>query len=243
MDVLFLILAVLVINTLLGAVGIFSFWVKEKNLRTVSFFLMAFAAGTLLGGAFFHLFEESLEQGLESETVFLFALGGFVAFFIFENWLHWHRCAECKIHPYTFNILIGDGIHNLIDGIIVAITFLISVELGLAASIAILAHEIPQELGIFGVMVHGGQNKNKSLIYSVAAQSTSIIGGLLGYFFAPSLSPYVPLLLPLAAGGFIYISSSDLIPEIHKSERTQKIFGIVALFIGLLFMWILKGAH
>ncbi len=242
MDVFFWIFGILLINTLIGGAGILSLWVVKKNLRRIAFLLMSFAAGNLLGGAFFHLLVHSLEE-VDAELVFVSALSGFLVFFIFENYLHFHRCAECKIHPYTYTVLIGDAIHNIFDGIVVAITFLLSIPLGIATSIAILMHEIPQELGIFGVMVHSGQDKKKSILYPLLAQSTSIIGGILGYAFSSSLEEYIPLFLPFVAGGFIYIASADLIPEIHKSEKWQKIEGILALFFGLSLMWALKGLH
>jgi len=242
MDVFFWIFGILLINTLIGGAGILSLWVVKKNLRRIAFLLMSFAAGNLLGGAFFHLLVHSLEE-VDAELVFVSALSGFLVFFIFENYLHFHRCAECKIHPYTYTVLIGDAIHNIFDGIVVAITFLLSIPLGIATSIAILMHEIPQELGIFGVMVHSGQDKKKSILYPLLAQSTSIIGGILGYAFSSSLEEYIPLFLPFVAGGFIYIASADLIPEIHKSEKWQKIEGILALFLGLSLMWALKGLH
>ncbi|MGC9005467.1 MAG: ZIP family metal transporter [Candidatus Micrarchaeia archaeon] len=240
MDVFFWIFGILLLNTIIGGVGILSLLVAKKDLQRIAFFLMAFAAGTLLGGAFLHLLIHSLEE-VSADVVFISTLFGFLIFFIFENYLHFHRCVECKIHPYTYLILVGDAIHNIFDGIVVAVTFLISIPLGIATSIAILTHELPQELGIFGVMVHSGQDKKKSILYSVLAQSTSIIGGILGYAFSFSLEEYIPSLLPFVAGGFIYIASADLIPEIHKTEKWQKIEGILALLFGLVFMWIMKG--
>jgi len=242
MDVFFWIFGILFINTLIGGVGILSLWVVKKDLRRIAFFLMAFAAGNLLGGAFFHLLVHSLEE-VNAELVLTSALFGFLLFFIFENYLHFHSCVECKIHPYTYTVLIGDALHNIFDGVVVAVTFLLSIPLGIATSIAILLHEIPQEIGIFGVMVHSGQDKKKSIFYPILAQSTSIIGGILGFAFSSSFEGYIPLFLPFVAGGFIYIASADLIPEIHKSEKWQKIEGILALFLGLLLMWMLRGLH
>jgi zinc and cadmium transporter len=241
-DVFLFIFAVLFLNTLIGGVGVLSFLFVKKNLSRIAFILMSFSAGILLGGAFFHLLHHSLEEGhAPLDEILLSTLFGFLVFFIFENYLHFHRCVECKIHPYTYLILIGDGLHNIFDGIVVATTFIISIPLGVATSIAVLLHEVPQELGIFGAMIHAGQDKTKSIIYPMLAQSTSLLGGVLGYVFFSSIEQYVPIFLPFVAGGFMYIASADLIPEIHKSEKWQKIEGILALFLGLAFMWALKG--
>lgn len=242
MDTFFWIFGILLLNTLIGAIGVLSFWVAKKDLQRIAFILVSFSAGTLLSGAFFHLLAHSLEE-VNADFVLLYTLFGFLFFFIFENYLHFHRCVECKVHPYTYTVLIGDAMHNIFDGIVVAITFILSIPLGIATSIAIIMHEIPQEIGIFGVMVHSGQGKKKSILYPILAQSTSIIGGVLGYAFSSSLEEFIPLFLPFVAGGFIYIASADLIPEIHKSEKWQKVEGILALFFGLALMLALKGMH
>ena len=240
MDVFFWIFGILLLNTLIGAVGVLSFWVVKKDLQRIAFILTSFSAGTVLGSAFFHLLTNSLEE-VNANFVLLSALFGFLVFFIFENYLHFHRCVECKVHPYTYTVLIGDAIHNIFDGVTIAAAFFLSIPLGITTSIAIIMHEIPQELGIFGVMVHSGQDKKRSILYPMLAQSTSIIGGVLGYAFSSSLEELIHLFLPFVAGGFIYIASADLIPEIHKSEKWQKGEGILALFFGLTLMWALKG--
>ncbi len=241
MDAFLWLLAALSVNTLLGAVGVITLYFHdEKRLKFISYLLMAFSAGSLLGGAFIHLLPEAAEN-IESNALYGIALAGFILFALIESYLHHHRCKECNVHPFTYLVLIGDGIHNIIDGVILAAAFVVSIPLGIATSIVIIAHEIPQELGIFGVEVHGGMEKLKALVYSVAAQATCFIGGLAGYFYLASVGQYAQYLLPFAAGGFIYIASSDLIPELHKGEGMKRIYGVITMFIGLVFMIFVKA--
>lgn len=240
MDALLWLLIVLILNTLMGAVGAITLYFRDREtLKFISYLLMAFAAGSLLGGAFLHLLPEASEN-MNIMLMFEITLIGFILFSLIESYLHFHRCKECNMHPFTYLVLIGDALHNIIDGIILAAAFIVDINIGIATSFVIIAHEIPQELGIFGVEVHGGMEKIKALVYSVLAQSTCIIGGIAGYFWFNSLSEYAAYLLPFAAGGFIYIASSDLIPELHKEEGVKRMYGIVMLFVGLLFMFGVK---
>ena len=228
-----------ILDALLGFVGVFSLWLSQHDMKKIANILMAFAAGSLLGGAFFHLLPESLEK-IDVEEVFTLALAGFVLFIFLESYLHWHHCKECPIHPFSYVILIGDAVHNFLGGITLAASFLMSIPLGIATIVAIIAHELPQQLGIFGVLVKGGFARNKAIVYSFLAQSTIILGALVGYFLAGIVGGLIPLLVPFAAGNFIYIASSDLIPEMHKAEGWERIKGLFVFFLGLALMWALK---
>jgi zinc and cadmium transporter len=136
-------------------------------------------------------------------------------------------------------MIIGDAVHNMIDGFVLAASFFASIPLGIATTIVIIAHEFPQQLGVFGVLFHGGQTKQKALLYSFLAQCTVIIGGLLGYFLATSAAGASAYLLPIAAGGFIYIAAADLVPEVHKSTGAAKILTFFTFILGLAFMlWV-----
>lgn len=234
------ILGAAVLDALLGFVGVFSLWLSKKDLHKIIHILVAFAAGSLLGGAFFHLLPESLAE-IEAEAVLGMALLGFLLFVLLESFLHWHHCKECDIHPFSYMMVIGDGVHNLLGGIILAASFLVSIPLGIATTIAILAHELPQQLGIFGVLVKGGFGRNKAILHSFAAQSTVIVGALIGYYLSGAADGVLPLLVPFAAGNFIYIAASDLIPEIHKSEGWGKLVSLVVFGLGLAFMLAIKG--
>lgn len=228
------------LDALLGFVGVFSLWFSKKKIDAVLPVLVAFAAGSLLGGAFFHLLPESLE-GVGAESVLLLALGGFVFFMLMESYLHFHRCKECDIHPFSYMIVLGDGIHNFLGGIVLAASFLASIPLGVATTIAILAHELPQQLGIFGVLVKGGFKRNRAILYSFGAQSTVILGGLVGYFLSGAVGGIIPMLVPFAAGNFIYIAASDLIPEMHKSYGIARVTSILVFSLGVLFMYVIAG--
>lgn len=232
------ILGAAILDALLGFVGVFSLWLSNKDLKKVVHVFTAFAAGSLLGGAFLHLLPESLE-GTNAADVLLYALAGFALFIILEAYIHWHHCKECDVHPFSYMMVVGDALHNFLGGLVLAASFLISIPLGIATLIAIVAHEFPQQLGIFAVLVKGGFSKNKAILYSFIAQSTIILGALLGYFLS-GIQGLTTFLVPFAAGNFIYIAASDLIPEMHKSEGRNKITALALFFVGILFMWALK---
>jgi zinc and cadmium transporter len=214
---------------------------KKKTLKRILTFLVAFSAGALLGGAFFHLLPESAEE-LTLEVASIYLVAGFCGFFVLERVLYWHHCheGECKVHPFNYLILLGDGVHNFIDGLVIAASFLVSVPFGIVTTLLIIGHEIPQELGDFGVLVYGGFGRRKALFYNFISQLTCVLGGIVGFFVSPFIGSMHPL-LALAAGGFLYISASDLIPELHKEKCTNKSLGCFAVFIvGIAFMLVIK---
>ena len=231
------IIIVTVINGLLAFAGLIFFNYK-KNRHLI--LLISFTTGTLLGGAFFHFIPESIELGLFKLTSL--TIIGFILFLFLEKFLYWHHChdGKCDEHPFTYLLLYGDAMHNFIDGLIIASSFLISVSFGIITSLLILLHELPQEISDIGVLIYGGLSKKKALIYNFLAQLTSVIGGILGYFFL-SLKDYSIFLLPIAAGGFLYISISDLIPEIFKEKNLGKlVINLLFIILGLSLMIIAK---
>lgn len=240
MDVLILILAAAIFNSLVGLTGVVTFAIQnDRVMKFASFVLVAFAAGALLGGGFFHLLPESLEL-LDVVLVMELALAGFIVFLVLEVALHWHSCEECEIHPFSLLMLVGDAFHNVMDGIIIAASFLTSIPLGIATTIAIIMHEVPQELGVFGVQVYGGIKKEMALRNSFLAQLTCVIGAVAAYFFMSTAEILSYYILPFAAGGFVYIAASDLIPELHKENNRKKLLGFAVFFIGLLFMYLMR---
>ncbi|HJX06239.1 MAG TPA: ZIP family metal transporter [Candidatus Nanoarchaeia archaeon] len=244
MDVLIWILLATIINGLVGLIGIFSLWMNEKLFKKIVMVLVAFSAGALLSGAFFHLLAESLDS-LSPARAFAYMMIGFIMFFVVERFLHWHHChkhgGKCEIHPVSYLIILGDSVHNLIDGIIIGASFLVSIPFGIITTLLIIGHEIPQELGNFGVLVYGGFGKTKALVYSFLAQISCVIGGLLGYVFSSRVEGVIPFILPFAAGGFIYIAASDLIPELHKEPKLMKSLLSFGFFLaGVVFMFLLK---
>jgi len=228
--------------SLLSFVGVVTLIIKGKLFDKILFALIGFSAGALIGGAFLHLMPEALE-GLASEQVFFYFILGFVVFLILERFFHWRHChdGKCDIHVFTYLNLIGDGIHNFLDGIVIAISFLVSVHLGIVTTLAVIFHEIPQELGDFGVLVYGGFSKIKALFFNFLSAITAIAGALITYLIADKIENIAVGLLAVTAGGFSYIASSDLIPEIHKQKDAKKANLAFLLFLaGLIFMWIAK---
>jgi len=231
--------------SLISLIGIFTFFIKENLLHRVLFYLIGFSAGGLLGGAFLHLLPEALEQA-ESQIVFIYLILGFISFFILERYLHWRHCHEgvCSVHAFTYLNLIGDSIHNFADGLVIGASFLVSIRFGIITSLAIILHEIPQEIGDFGVLVYGGFSKFKALYYNFVTALTCIVGAILGYFISANIQNFSPFLLSFTAGGFIYIAACDLVPELHKQEDLRK--GISSMFAflgGILFILLARVAR
>ena len=209
-------------------------------------FLVALSAGALMGGAFLHLMPEAVAaySEIEIDLMFLNVIMGFVVFFLLEKILYWHHChdAECEEHTFGYMILVGDIMHNFIDGLVIAAAFVSNIQLGIATTLAIAFHEIPQELGDFGVLLHSGMKKRKAILMNFVTALAIIIGGLLGFSISSVASNFVQILLPIAAGGFIYIASSDLIPELRKIDDPKKSASTFAVFLfGILLMWIAKA--
>ena len=231
-----------ILVSLISLVGIFALSLKEKLLNKILLVLVALSAGTLMGGAFIHLIPEAIGK-FQSAGVFINVLIGFVAFLLIEKVLHWRHChhGKCEIHTFAYMNIFGDIMHNLIDGMIIAASFVTNVGLGIVTTVAVSIHEIPQEIGDFGVLVHGGFTKNKALLLNFLTGLTAVLGGIIGYYLASYTSYTAELLLPLAAGGFIYVAASDLIPEIRKELDLKKsllYFGVFVL--GIILMYGLK---
>ena len=228
-----IIVAVLVVS-LISLVGVIFLVVKEKILSRILTELVAFATGALLGAAFLHMIPEAFEA-LGPDSLRLVVLG-IITFFILERFLYWRHCheAECKTHMFVYLNLFGDGVHNFIDGLVIAAGFIAGSSLGLTTTLAVIAHEIPQELGDFGVLVYGGLSKTRALLYNLLSALTAVLGGVGGYFISTYTMGFSSVLIPFAAGGFIYIASSDLIPEIHKERSFYKtLLQLTSLLLGL----------
>lgn len=234
-----------IVVSLISFVGIISLLLKENLLNEILLLLISFSAGALIGGAFLHLIPEAVEKSGQN-GVYLFVIVGFILFFILEKYLYWRHChkGKCEIHTFTYLNLVGDGVHNLIDGLIIGSSFVVSINFGIATSFAIIMHEIPQEIGDFGVLVYGGLNKNKALSYNFLSAITAVVGTIIGYALANTSDDFLKLLMPIAAGGFIYIASCDLIPELHKQSDIKKATLSMGVFIlGVAFMYFAAAIH
>ena len=242
MAVLFLIILSTFLVSLLSFIGVFTLSLSEKILEKILFYLVALSIGGLMGGAFLHLLPEASEK-FGNSNVFLYALAGFFLFLIIEKIIHWRHCHEghCPVHTFAYMNLIGDGIHNFIDGLIMAAAFISSPGLGVASTIAIFLHEIPQEIGDFGVLVYGGIKKKRALLYNFLTAVTAVFGGIFGYYFLSATDAASKFLLAFAAGGFLYIAASDLIREIRKENNVKKsVLNFIFIFLGLLAMYLVK---
>ena len=230
------------IVSLVSLVGIVALVLREKTLNKILLILVAFAAGALLGGAFFHLLPEALDISL-SLNIFVFLMAGFCMFFILEKALYWRHChdGKCEVHVFTYLSLIGDAIHNFLDGLVIASAFIINAGVGVASTLAIISHEIPQELGDFGILIYGGFTKRKAIVFNFFSALLAILGALVGYLLASIVADFALYLLPFAAGGFIYIASSDLIPELHKeTNKKRSLISFIFFLVGLAVMYATK---
>lgn len=241
-----MVLANIILYTLLisscALVGIFSLAARSERLEKILLFLVSISAGTLMGGAFFHLMPEAAEE-LPIDEVLLFVLFAFVVFFLIEKVLHWRHChkGQCDVHSFGHMNLIGDSVHNFIDGLIIAATFIVDFHLGIATVLAIAFHEIPQEIGDFGVLLYAGFKKGRALFLNFLVALAVVLGGIIGYFLSFCDHGWIPYLLSFAAGGFLYISTSDLIPEIRKEANLKKsLISLCFFLIGLGIMYFAK---
>jgi zinc and cadmium transporter len=235
------ILATTILISLLAWIGIFTLFLSDDLLDRLLLVLVALAAGGLIGGAFLHLLPRAIrEYGVEDTLpMFLYLLVGFCLFYVLEQFIHWHHHhgATHEKDAVSYLVLVSDTIHNFIDGLVIAGSFLVGVDVGLVTAAAIALHEIPQEIGDFGVLVYGGFERFQALVLNYATQATVVVGGLVGYGFTNVLGGTPTFLLPFAAGNFIYIASSDLIPEIKHEEDHRKAAVYFLVFLtGILLM-------
>jgi zinc and cadmium transporter len=205
-----------ILMSAIALVGGVTLLLPEPTLKKILRPLVALAAGTLLGGAMFHMIPAAVETFGNGLWIYIWILVGFALFFVLEQFLHWHHCHRVphEHRPLTILLLIADAIHNFIGGLAVAGAFLIDIRVGISTWLAAAAHEVPQELGDFSILIHGGWKKKSALLYNLLSALTFLAGGLVAY--AASFSFDTSFLLPFAAGNFIYIAASDLIPEVKE---------------------------
>jgi zinc and cadmium transporter len=225
----------------MSLVGALALALNPRTLQRGLLILISFAAGALLGDAFLHLIPEVAESEAGLDLAASFALlGGVLTFFVLEKILHWHHAhvpSEEVLHPVAVTNLIGDGLHNFVDGAIVAGGFLVSTKLGLATAIAVALHEIPQEMGDLGILVHAGMKPRRAIAFNVLTALAAIVGAVATLLVAAAVGSIERMLVPFTAGGFVYIASSDLIPELHKEpEAGKSILQLVALLAGVAVM-------
>ena len=222
-------------------IGLFTFSIKEKTLKKILLYFVSFSVGGMLGDAFIHLLPESIKL---NNTIILssYILLGVVTSFIVEKFIQWRHChiPTSKNHPHPFAIMnmIGDSVHNFIDGLIIGASYLTSLQIGFATTVAVILHEIPQEIGDFGVLIHGGFKRNKALFLNFITALTAVLGTIVSLLIGSYFENLTNFLLPFAIGSFIYIASSDLIPELHKETNPMKsVIQLVMLVVGIAVMF------
>lgn len=230
--------------SVIALIGSFTLILKEETLQKILLPLVAFAAGSLIGGAFLLMIPAGIAKYGNNDIFYLWIVLGFLVFFALEQLLHWHHChrasTSCK-QPLTYLILVGDGLHNFIGGLAIGGIFIIDIQLGIMAWLAAAAHEIPQELGDFGVLIHGGWSKKSALMFNVLSALAFLVGGIVAYIASFKLN--VDFLIPFAAGNFIYIGASDLVPELNKHRNVKINFLHFMSFAGgIALMWTIKLA-
>lgn len=234
-----------VIVSLVSFAGVVTISLRKKSLNKLLLFLIAFSAGTLIGSSIFGLIPEAVEIG--GSLAFQWIAGGIVLFFVIERFIHWHHHHhhgdhahhhEGKVKPFAYLNLVGEVMHNFLDGTIIAASYLISIELGIFATIAIIFHEIPQEISDFGILIYGGFPVKKALLYNFLVALTAIVGAVVTFFTIAYVQNMSLILLSLAGGGFLYIALANLMPELHQETNTKKlVIQSVFLLTGILLMY------
>ncbi len=238
------VIASVLLVSLVSILGIFTLFMKVRSLNKILLFLVSFATGALLGDAFIHLIPETAEMiGITVTSSILF-LSGIIIFFIVEKFICWRHChvITSKEHPHPIGMMnfIGDGVHNLIDGMLIAGSFMVNIPLGISTTLAILFHEIPQEIGDFGILLHAGYTKRRALSLNFLSAIMALVGALLVLLIGKGSANLTMYLIPVTAGGFIYIAGSDLIPELHKETDIRKsVVQLIAIMIGISVMALL----
>lgn len=227
----------------ISLIGIFTFALKTNKLEKILLYLVSFSVGALFGDAFIHLLPEAFESANNSWIVGLYVLFGILFSFIIEKVIHWRHChvptSKHHKHRFVYMNLVGDSVHNFIDGLIIAGSYFLSVPIGIATTVAVILHEIPQEIGDFGILVFGGFSKKRALFFNFLTALTAILGAIIGILMSSS-EHLLLFLIPFAAGNFIYIAGSDLIPELHKEECAHNFhnyfFQLLMFILGILIM-------
>ena len=221
--------------SLVSLIWIVALGVKTEYLKKVLLLLVSFSAWALLGDVFIHLFPEMIRSGSRTIRTSLFVLAGIFFGLFTEKVIHRNHChmpiTKTHVHPFAIMNLVWDTVHNFIDGLIIGASYLVSIPVGIATSIAVLFHEIPQEIGDFGVLVHGWFSKKKALLINFLTALSAFIGVIIAVLLGSHISHLTSFLVPFAAGSFIYIAGSDLIPELHKHNWLGQIFGQLIFFL------------
>ncbi len=227
--------------SLASLVGVFALSIKEEFIRKHISLFVSLAVGALLGDVFIHLIPESFEALASGTNIGLLVIAGLFLFFILEKLLHWHHHSDDieKYHTHSVGklVLVSDGVHNFVDGVVIGASFLISVPIGIATTLAVLLHELPQEIGDFAVLLHAGYDRKRALWLNFLSALIAVLGTLVAFILGGTGANFTSWILPLTAGGFIYIAAADLIPELHKTNAVKhSVLQFVSLALGIALM-------
>lgn len=236
------IVSVLIVS-IISLIGVFTLSISNKKLEKFLIYLVSLSAGALFGGAFLHLLPEVINEGFVLTTSY-FILVGIVLFFILEKIVHWHHChhglEKEHIHSFAVMNLVGDGFHNFLDGIIIGVSYLVNIPLGIATTLAVALHEIPQEIGDFGVLLKGGFSKKRAILWNFISALVAVLGLVLAFVLGSFVTNIHHFLIPIAIGGFIYIAGSDLIPELNREFSIKmSIWQLLTFVLGIAIMALL----
>ena len=226
--------------SLISLIGLVLIFINQKTVQKITLFLVSFAVGSLLGDAFIHLIPQSFEFLPQKSIASLSILFGVVLFFILEKILRWHHCHEVDCHQSTKHVatlnLIGDSVHNFIDGALIAASYQISFFVGITTTLAVILHEIPQEIGDFGILIHNGISIKKTIFYNFITSLTSFLGVFLIFSLNYDFSSY---LIPVTAGGFVYLALTDLTPELHRHDPkiSNSLTQLICILLGISLMF------
>ncbi len=210
--------------------------------------MVSFAAGALLGDVFIHLLPELVEESHFTLSTSLYILLGILLFFVLEKILHWRHChhtaTKSHTHPLGTMNLVGDAVHNFIDGALIAGSYMLSIPVGIATTIAVIMHEIPQEMGDFGVLLHSGMKVKKALLFNFLTALSAVLGALMILGLGINNEGLIEVIIPITIGGFLYIANADLIPELHKDVKIKNsIIQLISFLVGIGIMFMLALIH
>lgn len=234
--------------SLISFSGILFLAMRATQLQRIIFILVSFAVGALFGNTFFILIPESFALIENTQLLGLLIVSGLVVMFVLEKFIHWHHCHnvshEHDAAPLGYISLITDSLHNFTDGVLIAAAWMASPEVGIATTVAVVVHEIPQEISDFGVLLHAGFSKRKALFLNFIAACSAILGAVITVLLGSHTEKLIVFILPFAAGGFIYLAGSDLIPELHRESEVRKsLIQLGAILAGLVLMFYISLNH
>lgn len=228
--------------SLISLVGVLFLAFNSEKLKHLLFILVSFAVGGLLGNVFFHLLPEAYEQIPCTTNIGILALSGFLVFFVLEKIINHGSQNRVEAKSFGYISLFADSVHNFTDGILIAAGWMAGPEIGLTTTLAVIFHEIPQEISDFGILIHSGISRKKALLFNLLAALFAVVGAVVTLLIGSSIENFSIYILPFAAGGFIYLAASDLIPELHKDKRKMKSFlQLLFIVVGLSMMLLFNG--